>query len=55
MARYNKALVALGTAVVAVAAAIGLNIDPAAVVAVEGAVSTLLVFVVPNATEDETL
>lgn len=55
MARYNKALVALGTAVVAVAAALGLHVDAAAVAAVEGAISTLLVFVVPNATEDETL
>ncbi len=55
MAKYNKALVALGTAVVAVAAGLGFHIDPAAIAAVEGAVSTLLVFVVPNANEDETL
>lgn len=55
MSRYNKALVALGTAVVAVGAAIGFHIDPAAVAAVEGAVSTLLVFLVPNAKDDETL
>ena len=55
MAKYNKALVALGTAVVAVATAIGFHVDPAAVAAVEGAISTLLVFLVPNATEDETL
>lgn len=55
MARYNKALVALGTAGVAVAAALGFHVDPAAVAAVEGAISTLLVFVVPNAKETETL
>lgn len=55
MSRYNKALVALGTAVVAVATAIGFSVDPTAVAAVEGAISTLLVFVVPNANEDETL
>lgn len=47
--KYNKALVALGTAVVAVGAAIGFHIDPAAVAAVEGAISALLVFIVPNA------
>lgn len=55
MSRYNKALVALGTAVVAVAAAVGYNIDETAVAAVEGAISTFLVFVVPNANDSETL
>lgn len=55
MQRYNKALVALGTAVVAVAAALGFHVDPAAVAAVEGAVSTILVFFVPNASDEETL
>lgn len=49
MARYNKALVAIGTAVLAVGAAFGLDIDPKAVLAVEGAISAVLVFVVPNA------
>lgn len=49
MAKYNKALVALGTAVVAVAAALGFHVDPAAVTAVEGAISAVLVFLVPNA------
>lgn len=48
MAKYQKALVALGTAVVAVAAAFGLNVSPEAVAAVEGIVSTILVFFVPN-------
>lgn len=51
MAKYQKALVALGTAVVAVGAALGFHIDSAAVAAVEGAVSSILVFLVPNATE----
>lgn len=49
MAKYNKALVAVGTAVVAVAAALGLHVDTAAVAAVEGAVTSILVFLVPNA------
>lgn len=49
LSRYNKALVALGTAVVAVGAAIGFNIDPVAVAAVEGAIGAVLVLVVPNA------
>lgn len=48
MAKYNKFIVALGTAVLAVAAAAGFDIDPKAVLAVEGAVSAFLVFVVPN-------
>jgi hypothetical protein len=48
MAKYNKALVAVGTAVVAVAAALGLHVDAAAVTAVEGAVASILVFLVPN-------
>lgn len=48
MGKYRKALYALGTAVVAVGAALGLHIDPAAVAAVEGVISTLLVYVVPN-------
>lgn len=49
MSKYAKALVALGTAVVAVGAALGFNIDETAVLAVEGAISAVLVFVVPNA------
>lgn len=48
LSKYNKCLLALGTAVVAVAAAIGFNIDTTAVAAVEGAISTILVFLVPN-------
>ena len=49
MSKYSKAITALGTAVVAVAVALGYHVDPAAVAAVEGAVSSLLVFLVPNA------
>lgn len=49
MTRYNKALVALGTAVVAVATALGFHVDPVAVAAVEGAIASLLVLLVPNA------
>jgi hypothetical protein len=45
---YNKALVAIGTAAVAVAVALGFHVDPAAVTAVEGAIASLLVFFVPN-------
>jgi hypothetical protein len=49
LSKYNKALVAVGTAVVAVGAAIGFDISPVAVTAVEGAISAVLVFLVPNA------
>lgn len=49
MDKYNKALTALATAVVAVGVALGFNVDPAAVAAVQGAIASLLVFVVPNA------
>ena len=48
MAKYQKALVAVGTSVVAVAAAAGFSIDPVAVASVEGAITSLLVFLVPN-------
>ena len=48
LSEYRKALAAVVTAVVAVALALGLNLDPAAVAAVQGAISTLLVFIVPN-------
>lgn len=46
--QYDKALVAIGTAVVAVGVALGFHVDPAAVTAVEGAIASLLVFLVPN-------
>lgn len=49
MSRYNKALAAIGTAVIAVGVALGFDVDKAAVAAVEGAVSSILVFFVPNA------
>lgn len=49
MAKYNKALVALGGAVVAIAGAAGLHIDPSVVTSVVGALTALLVLVVPNA------
>ena len=49
MSKYSKAIVALGSAVIAVAPAFGLDVDPKAVLAVEGAVSALLVLIVPNA------
>ena len=49
LSKYNKCLVALGTAVIAVGAAIGFHVDPAAVAAVEGAISSVLVLIVPNA------
>lgn len=48
MAKYQKALVALGVAVVAVGTALGFHVDAAAVTAVEGAVASILVFLVPN-------
>jgi hypothetical protein len=48
MTKYNKALVAIGTAVVAVGVALGFHVDPAAVTAVEGAISSILVFLIPN-------
>lgn len=47
---YDKAIVAVGTAVVAVAVALGFHVDPAAVAAVEGAISSILVLLVPNKT-----
>jgi hypothetical protein len=46
--KYDKALVAIGTAVVAVGVALGFNIDPAVVATIEGVISSILVFVVPN-------
>lgn len=49
MTKYAKFLTALATAVVAVAAALGYDLDPAAVAAVQGAITALLVLVVPNA------
>jgi hypothetical protein len=49
LSKYNKAVVALGTAVIAVGAAVGFNIDAAAVTAVEGAIAAILVLLVPNA------
>lgn len=49
MAKYKKAIVALGTAVLAVGAAFGFHISPEAIATVEGVVSTILVFFVPNA------
>jgi len=49
MTRYNKALAAIGTAVVAVGVALGFHVDTTAVAAVEGAISSILVFLVPNA------
>lgn len=48
MEKYSKAIVAVGTAVVAVAATLGFNLDPTVVTAVEGAITALLVYVVPN-------
>ena len=48
MTKYSKAIVAVGTAVAAVAAALGFNIDPTALAAVEGAITSILVFLVPN-------
>lgn len=49
MSKYSKAIVAVGTAVAAVAAALGTSIDPTALAAVEGAITSILVFFVPNA------
>lgn len=49
MEKYNKAIVAVGTAVIAVAAAIGFNVDPVTVTTIEGIISSVLVFLVPNA------
>jgi hypothetical protein len=49
LAEYNKAIVAVGSAVLGVAAWLGLNVDPAVVATVEGIVSSVLVFFVPNA------
>lgn len=46
--QYDKALVAIGTAVVALAVALGFHVDPAAVTAVEGAIASILVLLVPN-------
>ncbi|MBS1863037.1 MAG: hypothetical protein JSS68_15150 [Actinobacteria bacterium] len=48
LTKFNKALAATAVAVVAVAAALGFNLDPAAVAAVQGAISTIVVFLVPN-------
>lgn len=48
MAKYNKAVAAVGAAVIAVAAAAGLHIDPTIVTTVGGVISTLLVYLVPN-------
>ena len=44
----RKALIAVGGAVVAVAAALGTEIDPAVVNAVVGAITALLVYLTPN-------
>jgi hypothetical protein len=49
ISRYNKAIVAVGTAVGAVGAAIGFDISPVAVASVEGAIGAVLVLLVPNA------
>ena len=48
MSKYRKALVAVGGAVVAVAGALGTQIDPAVVTSVVGAITAVLVLVVPN-------
>lgn len=45
----RKALVALGGAVIAVAAVVGTNIDPTAVTAVVGGITSVLVYLWPNA------
>lgn len=46
--RYNKAIVAVAGAVVAVAAAFGTDIDPVLVNSIVGALTALTVFLVPN-------
>lgn len=46
--RYNKAIVAVAGAVVAVAAALGTDIDPVLVNSVVGAATALIVWLVPN-------
>lgn len=51
--KYNKALIAIGGAVVAVAAVLGTSIDPTLVNAIVGAIASILVFVVPNADDKE--
>jgi hypothetical protein len=48
LSKYRKAISALGVAVVAIAAAAGLHVDPSVVTAVGGALSALLVYIVPN-------
>ena len=48
MTKYNKALAALGTAIIAVAAAFGLHLSPELITGVEGIVGTVLVYLVPN-------
>ena len=46
--KYNKAIVAVAGAVVAVAGALGTDIDPALVSAIVGAGTALVVLLVPN-------
>ena len=46
--KFNKAIVAVAGAVVAVAGALGTDIDPALVNAIVGAATALLVCLVPN-------
>ena len=46
--KYNKAIVAVAGAVVAVAAALGTNIDPVLVNSIVGAITAVLVCLVPN-------
>jgi hypothetical protein len=48
MNKYRKALVALGTAVIAIGAAFGLHISPELITGIEGIVGTILVYIVPN-------
>lgn len=48
MSKYSKALVAVAGAVVAVLAAVGINVDPAVSTAVVGAITSVLVLIVPN-------
>jgi hypothetical protein len=47
--KYNKAIAAVGSAVVAVAAVAGFHIDPTVVTTIEGVLGSLLVYIVPNA------
>lgn len=46
--KYNKAIVALAGAVIAVAGALGTDIDPVLVNSIVGALTALLVCLVPN-------